>query len=577
MGILAAFTRFFHLSHPKELIFDETYYVKDAYSLLHHGFEAAWGEDVNNAFISGDFSGLDVSQAAYVVHPPLGKWILALGQGIFGSDSALGWRFSAALVGVLSVMLVVRIALRLFRSPLLAGVAGFAMALDGMGIVLSRTGLLDNILAFFVLLGFWAVLLDREHSRARLAHSVAHGFLTRDGGTHDTWGPSLFFRPWLLVAAAFLGCAMGVKWSGIYAVAVFGILVFIWGVTARKAVGAPLYIGAGVWREGFPAFIQLVPLAFITYIGSWASWFANPHGWDRTWAQNVDSSELPLSWAPDTVNSFLHYHSAMWDFHHGLNTPHTYQSQAWAWLVQARPVSFYWKGTEDMASACPNSQCVQAITSIGNIAVWWLGVLALAALIVLGIQRNDWRAGAIGSGYVAVWLPWFAYSNRTIFQFYAIALLPFVVLALGWAIGAVTNALGQPYVVKKSSLSELFEGMTGTWHSGVMTAYGYDWHARFSDFPHVEAELSEAIVDDTVSLSDEEEVDGKDFAQSKSDHKPECEAEWWAEKHNRYEYALSGLSVTLIGIVAILWYPLWIGSTISYKYWYLHMLFPSLI
>lgn len=589
-GFLATFTRFFHLSHPKELIFDETYYVKGAYSLLHHGFEGTWEDGKDSAFVSGDFSGLDLSQAAYVVHPPFGKWVLSLGQGIFGSDSALGWRFSTALIGVLAVMLVVRIALRLFRSPLLAGMAGFAMALDGMGITMSRTGLLDNILAFFILLGFWAVLRDREYSRSRLAHATAHGYLSRGGGTQDVWGPSLWYRPWLLVAAVFFGLAMGVKWSAIYAVAVFGILVFIWGVTARKAVGAPLYIGAGVFREGIPAFVQLVPLAFITYIASWLSWFTNPHSWDRNWAQTADPSELPISWAPNVVNSFLHYHGSMWDFHNGLSTPHTYQSQAWAWIVQARPVSFYWKGTDEMTSACPNSECVQAITSIGNIAVWWLGILALAALIVLGIRRADWRAGAIGAGYVAMWVPWFAYPQRTTFQFYAIVLLPFVVLALAWAIGTVTNALGEPRSPHKSSPAELFGGVTGVWQPGVATAQGFDEKKCLTDFPELESEetsqtkeTSEDVQIQETEESDEVNIYARFFSRLRTyvhsfpDEDENGEQKWWREKPNGNEYTLVGATAVLIGIVALLWHPLWIGSTISYDYWSFHMWFNSWI
>lgn len=613
-ALLATFTRFFRLGHPKELIFDETYYVKGAYSLLHHGFEASWADDIDNAFVSGDFSGLNTSEAAYVVHPPFGKWIMAIGQGIFGSDSAIGWRFSTALIGVLAVILVVRIALRLFRSPLLAGVAGFAMSLDGMGITMSRTGLLDNILALFILLGFWAVLRDREYSRARLAHAAAHGYLTRDGTTRDVWGPSLFFRPWLLVAAVFLGCSMGVKWSGIYAVAVFGILVFIWGVTARRAVGAPLFMGAGVFREGLPAFVQLVPLAFVTYIACWISWFTNPHSWDRQWATTADPSELPLSWAPDAVNSFLHYHKAMWDFHNGLDTPHDYQSQAWAWIVQARPVSFYWKGTEEMTSACPDSECVQAISSIGNIGVWWLGVLALVALIVLGIRRADWRAGAIGAGYIAVWAPWFLYSNRTIFQFYAIALLPFVVLALAWAIGAVAGALSEPHSPRRLSPSELFAGEQETWRAGVWTENGCDETECLPDFPErkcdgLEPEDSED--DGRVSVQDEEknldatenqEAANREAAESsehniyarlfsrltsymrpvssgtaESDEGENTKSEWWHEKSNTREYALVGVVLGVISVIAILWYPLWIGSTITYDYWHLHMWFQSWI
>ena len=46
--------RFWDLGRPHQLVFDETYYVKDAYSLLVHGYEATWGEDPNPAFEAGD-------------------------------------------------------------------------------------------------------------------------------------------------------------------------------------------------------------------------------------------------------------------------------------------------------------------------------------------------------------------------------------------------------------------------------------------------------------------------------------------------------------------------------------------
>lgn len=458
-GILAAFTRLTNLTSPHALVFDETYYVKDAFSLLRQGFEGSWkGENANNLFLEGDFSALQ-DTAAYVVHPPLGKWIMAVGQALFGTDNGAGWRFSTAFIGVLAVMLAVRVAMRLFRSPVLAAFAGVAMALDGMGIVLSRTGILDNILAFFVLLGFWAVLVDREHSRGRLARRIAYGKLRtvqrnngRKRGTRamsavayspdDPWGPRLLCRPWLVLAGVALGAACAVKWSGIYAVAVFGILAFAWGVSARRIVGARLPVGAGVFREGIPAFFALVPTALATYIAGWTSWFLNPQAYGRSWAETVDPSELPLSWAPKAVNSLLHYHAQMWDFHHSLSSPHTYQSNMLMWLIQGRPVSFFWQGTKETPSTCGSNECVQAITSLGNVAVWWLAVAGLIALVYGAVRLRDWRAWAIFSGYAAMYLPWLNYSDRTIFQFYAVAFLPFVVFCLTYGVALVAKLLG---------------------------------------------------------------------------------------------------------------------------------------
>ena len=51
LTLAAGLLRFWNLAHPHELIFDETYYVKDAYSLWHFGYERSWGDDVDDAFV----------------------------------------------------------------------------------------------------------------------------------------------------------------------------------------------------------------------------------------------------------------------------------------------------------------------------------------------------------------------------------------------------------------------------------------------------------------------------------------------------------------------------------------------
>lgn len=160
---LGALLRFINLDYPHKLVFDETYYVKDAYTLSRLGYEGSWPKDPNAAFEAGSVN-IFLTDPSYVVHPPLGKWIISLGINLFGAQSSFGWRFSVAVLGVASIGLLYLVARRILGSSRWALVAAFLLAIDGHAIVLSRTALLDGILAFFALLAFYFLLRDRDES-----------------------------------------------------------------------------------------------------------------------------------------------------------------------------------------------------------------------------------------------------------------------------------------------------------------------------------------------------------------------------------------------------------------------------
>ena len=70
-------------------MFDETYYVKDAYSYLVSGYERSWPAKANDSFNAGNPNVL-LNTPEYVVHPPVGKWMIAVGMWLFGGDNPFG-------------------------------------------------------------------------------------------------------------------------------------------------------------------------------------------------------------------------------------------------------------------------------------------------------------------------------------------------------------------------------------------------------------------------------------------------------------------------------------------------------
>lgn len=216
---MAFMMRVFNLAKPKGLVFDEVYYVNGAREYLKYGVEIKNGA------------------AEFVVHPPVGKWLIALGIKVFG-DNEFGWRIAAAIAGTLTVYLTARIAKRIFHENRWANLAALLMTLDGLNMVMSRTALLDIFLTLFVLLTFNAWLKGRY-----------------------------------LQMALFAGLAMGCKWSAIY----FVILLLILELVLNRDLIRTLRVGI---------------TSLLVYIATWAGWFNSNSGWDRQSKSNPLASLL---------------------------------------------------------------------------------------------------------------------------------------------------------------------------------------------------------------------------------------------------------------------------------------------
>ncbi|PWH07085.1 dolichyl-phosphate-mannose--protein mannosyltransferase [Brachybacterium endophyticum] len=435
--VLALVLRVYHLGSIHDLIFDETYYVKDGWTLIHNGVEMNWPDKPDPAFTSGDVNSYEDS-GEYVVHPPIGKWVIGLGMLILGGDSSWGWRLSVAVLGSLSVLMCTLITRRLFRSTGIGLIAGLLLAVDGLHLVMSRTSLLDLVLMFFALAAFGALLIDRDRFREKLARHAAAAVVR--GETLPLLGYRAGFRPWRLSAGILLGLACSVKWSGIYFLAIFGIMTVLWDWWARRRVGERRWMVNGLFRDAVPAFVAMVGGALLTYLVSWTGWFASDKGYMRNWAEeNGHPDGNPVV---NALRSLLHYHSEAYDFHIHLDSPHPYQANPLGWLLQIRPTNFYYRSYDYGQMGCQVEKCASQVFSVGNPLIWWLGALSIVVVIVVGVWKRDGRAWAALAGIVAGYLPWLMYLDRTIFTFYSVVYEPWLIMCLAYALGLLVGPPG---------------------------------------------------------------------------------------------------------------------------------------
>ncbi|MBB4985986.1 dolichyl-phosphate-mannose--protein mannosyltransferase [Streptomyces nymphaeiformis] len=444
---VAGVLRFWNLGKPHAVIFDETYYAKDAWALINQGYEGAWPKDIDKTILKDPGSVLIPTDPGYVVHPPMGKWVIGVGEKLFGFEP-FGWRFMVALLGTLSVLMLCRIGRRLFRSTFLGCLAGLLLAVDGLHFVMSRTALLDQVLMFFVLAAFGCLLLDRDRTRARLAAALPEdeeGVLRPDADIAETL--RLGWRPWRIAAGVSLGLASATKWNGLYVMVAFGLLTVLWDVGARRTAGAVHPYLSVIKKDLVPAFASVVPVAIATYLATWTGWLVSDKGYFRHWAEEHDKAVGggTWGWLPDWLRSLWHYESEVYTFHVGLTSPHTYQSNPWSWIVLGRPVSYFYESPAPGTNGCPataTEKCAQEVLALGTPLLWWAACFAILYVLWRWAFRRDWRAGAIACGIAAGWLPWFLYQERTIFLFYAVVFVPFLCLAVAMMLGALIGPRG---------------------------------------------------------------------------------------------------------------------------------------
>ena len=473
VGLLALALRLVHLDRPHELAFDETYYAKDAWSMVHHGYVRQYVDDADKLIERGDLSGLWQSDPSMIVHPEVGKWLIGTGEAAFGMDP-VGWRVASVVAGSLMVLVLVRLVRRLTQSTLLGCLAGLLLALDGLHFVMSRLALLDIFAALFTLLAVHCLVVDRDHHRARMARLV--------DGPVGRWGPvrGLLWRPWLAAAGVWFGLAVGTKWTALYPLAAFGLLVWAWSAGARRSFGVRRPLLRSALVDGVPAFVHLVGVAAVVYVVTWTGWLVHAGeyeqalsdtqytryaGWegrcngesmagvrstDRQWPTATEPDASGPGEVTQSLRSLWYYHRDVYTFHaHFLScADHTYESLPSGWLLLTKPVGV--NADTDIApgsqgcDAPQGSDCLRQVLLLGTPALWWGSILALLAAVVLWVGQRDWRFGVPVVGTVSTWLPWLVYDDRPIFLFYAVMTLPFMVVAVALVSGRLIGRSRTP-------------------------------------------------------------------------------------------------------------------------------------
>ncbi len=340
---MSALLHFMYLASPREVVFDEVHFGK---------------------FVSAYCC---TGERIFDIHPPHAKLLIAAAVGVTNYDGSfdfdhigeafgstvpvMAFRFIPALCGTLLPLLIYILLLQLGTSPRFALLGGAAVLFENALLVQTRLIALDGILLVATFGAISAALAAQQSTRVA-----------------SRWS-------WWAVAGLLAGLAVGVKFTGLAALAIVMLMmVRAWwneptGKMFRRVAGQALVV---------------VGMAVLVYIGGWYMHFAL-----LTQPGSGDVWQIPTGhfWQ-DTVQ--IHQHMLSANYH--LSGTHPYSSAWWSWPLMMRSV-FYWQEGGGM------------IYFLGNPAVWWGMVAGLVGSLVMLVGNKEARVRAKQWLAAYGWLP----------------------------------------------------------------------------------------------------------------------------------------------------------------------------
>jgi dolichyl-phosphate-mannose--protein O-mannosyl transferase len=169
-------------------------------------------------------------------------------------------------------------------------------------------------------------------------------------------------------------------------------------------------------------------------VASYVSWFANYEHTRPGVAACGDAGEICDVDTGDIATGWFGEQQEIFRFHRDLEVTHNYRASALNWPITRRPVVYYYESCSDEGDepcAVERGQ-IEEIIGLGNPVIWWVALPLYPFLLWAAIVRRDRIAATIAVFLFAQYVPWLVQA-RPLFFFYALPLVPMVVLTLAWA------------------------------------------------------------------------------------------------------------------------------------------------
>jgi dolichyl-phosphate-mannose--protein O-mannosyl transferase len=344
-------------------------------------------------------------------HPPLGKIIMYIPISIFGM-SPFTYRFMGNVAGIIMILAMFWVGKEFFNDEKYGLFAAIIMALDGMHFAQTRIGTVDSFLALFCILAFLFFLKylkiqdNAEYKKRNLM---------------------------LAISGLFWGCAVSTKWNTAFVGVALGVLFFI-DYFENKKMFVDKKLNYKPLLAGAFSFV-LIPV--VIYLASYLPVYWNSNETASYSYINEFGDTESETVSPDTIDGFIKYQIAMYQYHANLGpdhnedyTEHPFSSKWYTWPVSIRPMWFYVDSYDDGTKS--------TIASMANPAIWWLSCITFVYTFVYTIVKKDKNGFILLVMALITWLS-YARITRDMYIYHYFIVLPYMMLTIVFMMSKLVN------------------------------------------------------------------------------------------------------------------------------------------
>jgi dolichyl-phosphate-mannose-protein mannosyltransferase len=248
--------------------------------------------------------------------------------------------------------------------------------------VQARIGMLDGFMAAFVVTGIAALLWAMR---------------APEGKTWPRW----------LLGSVLLGLGVAAKWAAAPYIAYAAVALIVIRLRDARRRNRSIYAALNPGDQRYWPGLAVVPALFALGVASIATYC-------MTFAPAFFYDQLPL-----TADSFVRFQVQMYAAQTQVLPAHTYQSSWPTWPLMIRPIWYLYEAVDG---------ATRGILMIGNPAILWSGLIAVAACLVVGLHDRSPRLLAVAGLWIASYAMWIVIPKSLGFFYYYY--LPSIFLAL---------------------------------------------------------------------------------------------------------------------------------------------------